>query len=351
MVVSFSLDYMHLGCLGVMKKLLLFWLGMMKNAPFSVRIPNNEVVKISNHLISIKPFVTCDFPRKPRGLNEILRFKATELKFILVYVGLIVLQGAITNECYSNFVSLHVAFRILLSPHNSIKLVDFAEKLLIYFVETYEDIYGAQFSSLNIHGLIHLADDYRKYSSLDNFSCFPFENFMKFLKKLVRKHEKPLEQVINRYELEFKMFHEPFVTNVSNVIFKKDYCRGPLTEHYSNPQFQIIYKKNLKINIKFLSDVFIGFKKENKLCIFKIFNICYVPHVGKHVFLCKSFSQVEPFFIQPINSLKLGIAKVVELSTSFTVVDIEQTDFSNYMVIYDNSYYSIAYPILHSYDL
>jgi hypothetical protein len=66
------------------------------------------------------------------------------------------------------------------------KLVDFAEKLLVYFVETFEDIYGAQVSSHNIYTLIHLADDYRNYCSLDNYLCFPFENFMKFLKVMVR---------------------------------------------------------------------------------------------------------------------------------------------------------------------
>jgi hypothetical protein len=88
-------------------------------------------------------------------------YKATEFKFILVYVGAIILKEAITEECYNHFICLHVSFRILLSPNNNKKLVDFAEKLLVYFVETIEDIYEAQFSSHNIHSLIHLADDYR----------------------------------------------------------------------------------------------------------------------------------------------------------------------------------------------
>ncbi|CAI6372420.1 unnamed protein product [Macrosiphum euphorbiae] len=348
MVTCFSLDYMHLGCLGVMKKLILLWLGMMKNASVSVRLQNCDVTKISNHLLSIKSFITSDFPRKTRGLNEILRFKATEFKFMLVYVGPIVLKGVITDECYSHFLCLHVAFRILLSPHSSMNRVEFAEKLLVYFVETFEELYGAQFSSLNIHGLIHLADDYRKYGALDNCSCFPFENFMKFLKKMVRKHEKPLEQVINRYQ-EFITFNKPLVNNNSNVSFKKEHSNGPLTEHYTGPQFQILIKNNLKINTKSGSDVYIGFKKQNKLSIFKILNICHDPCSGKNVFLSKSFTQVEPFFDKPINSLKLGIAKVGNLSKNFTIIDIE-TEFSKYMIMHDYSLnHSIAYPIIHTY--
>jgi len=113
-----------------------------------------------------------------------------------VYAGAIILEGATTEECYNHFICLHVTFRILFSLNSNKKLVDFAEELLVYFVESFEDVYGAQFSSYNIRSLVHLADDYRNYGSLDNCSCFPFENFMKFLKVMVRKHEKPLEQVV-----------------------------------------------------------------------------------------------------------------------------------------------------------
>jgi len=172
------------------------------------------------------------------------------------------------------------------------KLVDFAEKLLVYFVETFEEIYGAQFPSHNIHSLIHLPDNYRNYGSLDNCSCFPFENFMKFLKVMVRKHEKPLEQIINRYR-EFLTFNVPTVdTNQSKIIYKKEHCKGPLVEFYTSPQYQIIFKNNIKINIKSLSDIYIGFKKQNKLCIFKVFNICYDPSLNNTVFLCKVFNHV-----------------------------------------------------------
>jgi len=60
-------------------------------------------------------------------------------------------------------------------------------------------IYGCQHISHNIHGLIHISDDYERYGPLDNCSAFVFENFMKELKSKVRKHDKPLKQIINRY--------------------------------------------------------------------------------------------------------------------------------------------------------
>jgi len=54
-----------------------------------------------------------------------------------------------------------------------------------------------------------------------------------------------------------------------NVFFKKEHNNGPLTEHENTgPQFQILFKNNLKINTKSGFDVYIGFKKQNKLSIF-----------------------------------------------------------------------------------
>jgi hypothetical protein len=172
---------------------------------------------------------------------------------------------------------------------------------------------------------------------------------MKFLKKMVRKHEKPLQQVINRYQ-ESITFNKPLVHNNSNVSYKKEHNSGTLTELYTRPQFQILFKNNLKINTKSVSDVYIGFKKQSKLSIFKILNICHDPSTDKNVFLSKQFIQVEPFFDKPINSLKLGIAVVGDLSKNFTMIDIEHTEFSKYMIMYDYSLkHYIAYPIIHTY--
>lgn len=53
--------------------------------------------------------------------------------------------------------------------------------------------------SHNIHGLLHLVEDYNKYGPLDNCSTFHFENYMKVIKSMLRKPDKPLKKVIMRY--------------------------------------------------------------------------------------------------------------------------------------------------------
>jgi len=66
------------------------------------------------------------------------------------------------------------------------------------------------------------------------------------------------------------------------------------------------------------------------------------------MFIVKVFEKIEMFFDKPINSFKLGIAIVENLSTHFEMVDV-QTKFKKYMILRNNEGVSIAYPILHCY--
>jgi len=178
MVNSFPFDYIHLVFLGVKKNILL-WLGSIKNSPLLVRIPSRSVKLISTKLLHLKIDFTCDFARLPRGLNEVLRWKATEFRSFILYTGPVVLQSIISKECYDHFICLHVSISVLLSPaavHGH--LLHFINKLLSYYVQKFGEIYGEEFLSHNVHGLLHLCDDYSKFGPLDNFSCFPYENFM-----------------------------------------------------------------------------------------------------------------------------------------------------------------------------
>jgi hypothetical protein len=57
------------------------------------------------------------------------------------------------------------------------------------------------------------------------------KKFMKFLKKMVRKHKKPSQQVINHYQ-EYITFNKPLLHNNRNVYYKKEHNSSLLTEHY-----------------------------------------------------------------------------------------------------------------------
>ena len=105
MVTQFPIDYMHLVCLGVTRRLLLFW----RKGPL--------------HCVIAK-----EFARKPRSLCEIDRWKATELRQFLLYTGPVVLRGYVSDAVYSNFLLLHVAISILVNPTLCTEYCGYAEK-------------------------------------------------------------------------------------------------------------------------------------------------------------------------------------------------------------------------------
>lgn len=199
-VSLFSMDYMHLVCLGVMRKLLNIWLN---KGSTDIRLPSWKIKKITTSLLQLKKCVTNDFARKPRGIEEVARWKATEFRQFLLYSGPVILKNILSKDCYQHFLTLSISIRIMLSLDHS-NYLHYANQLLHYFVKYFQELYGSHLISHNVHGLLHLADDYLKHGPLDNCSAFPFENYMKNLKGMLRKHEKPLQQVVKRYEEQIK---------------------------------------------------------------------------------------------------------------------------------------------------
>jgi len=164
---------------------------------------------------------------------------------------------------------------------------------------------------------------------------------------MVRKHQKPLEQVINRYQEILEFSNAPIIYNLlpNSIEFKKPHNDGPLLGNISS-QFRIFLTNDVKIKINSLTDCFIGFKKEGKLNIYKVLNIC-CNDTGLHFFVAKSFNNIEPFYDKPISSLKLGIAYVSNLSKNIVPITIDHL-FQKYVVFNSNNNKQIALPILHS---
>lgn len=322
-VFSFSLDYMHLVCLGVMKKLLMLW---VSKGPVNVRIRAAKINELSLYLLNLNVYVTSDFVRKSRTLQELSRWKATEFRFFfLLYTGPIVLKKIIRKECYTNFMTLNIAMIILLSPDCS-HLVDYARQLLKYFVMSFQNIYGAHFVSHNVHGLLHLCDDYEHYGPLHNCSTFMFENYMKELKSFVRKHDKPLQQVINRYNE--KCYANITNSNMNNKqfiqkpILQHMHSNGPLLENITGPQYFTLLYKHLKIQIKKEKDSFI-LTKNNE--VIKCLNFC---QRGEEVLILGCiFKNTKPLYEDPIDSRILHIYEVKNLSKTiqcWKIIDLKK---------------------------
>lgn len=141
---------MHLVLIGVTRKLVLLW---FYKGPLNIRLPSRSVHKLTATLLTLKKCIPSDFSRKSREIQDISRWKATELRLFLLYIGPVVLKDIINTDCYTHFMTLHVAMVILLSP-NLKRYLDYAEQMLNYFVEQFDNIYGRQHISHNIKYLI-----------------------------------------------------------------------------------------------------------------------------------------------------------------------------------------------------
>ncbi|XP_041859966.1 uncharacterized protein LOC121651668 [Melanotaenia boesemani] len=195
MVTQFPLDYMHLVCLGVVRKLLLMWL----RGPLTVRLSANVVNRMSEHMKKLRPDIPIEFARKPRSFREIDRWKATEFRQFLLYTGPVILSLYLeSTTMYNNFMLLFSAISILINPDLALSYCQYAQTLLETFVKHFGEIYGNENIVYNVHGLIHLPLDVQQFGSLDRISAFPFENHLRKMKKLVRKPERPIAQIIRR---------------------------------------------------------------------------------------------------------------------------------------------------------
>ncbi|GAA6081364.1 uncharacterized protein LOC113076649 isoform X1 [Tachysurus ichikawai] len=68
MVTCFPHDYMHLVCLGVMRRLLDLWIST--TGPLHCRISSIQASMVSDRLIALRNYIPCEFARRPRALAD-----------------------------------------------------------------------------------------------------------------------------------------------------------------------------------------------------------------------------------------------------------------------------------------
>lgn len=335
-VSGFSLDYMHLVCLGTVRKLILLWI----KGPVGIRYPTWKIKEISNFIQNIKKNIPCDFARKPRKLEDVHRWKATEFRVFLLYIGTIVTKTSLSDLHWNHLFKLNICMVILLSPDYS-KYIEVARKLLDSFVKDFEVIYGRHLISHNIHGLMHFCDDYNEFGPLDHCSAFPFENYMGCLKKMLRKPHKPLEQIIKRYS-EVCSLKSQMIYNNKHPILTGLHNRGP-TLLNTGKQFTSMVLKNMTLKTHVEGDSYFITREKT---IVKIINIIQKQNVDDIILICKKFEKKHQLFVKPIASSELYIYVVEHLSNNFYEYNI--SDIKKKIVVLPVNNNWIALPVIHS---
>jgi len=270
LISAVPLDYMHLLCLGVVRKLLRGWV----KGPLQYKVSCRSVQTMSDLLVNLKSSCPREFSRKPRSVREIDMWKATEFRSFLLYTGPVILKSILSKEKYEHFMILSVATTILISDKaQDQEWNSFADKLYRKFVKEIPKLYSREYLVYNVHSLLHISTDAMLHGPLDKFSAFEFENNMQVIKRSLRAPYKPFQQAINRVRE---------LSNSSDVSLKHKRC----------------------ISIK------------NTLgdggCILNCGTVVLITRYKSNdsKFKCKKFIRQEDYFIRPCSSKLLGIFKV-----------------------------------------
>lgn len=194
MIKQFPIDVMHCVDLGVTKRLLLLW----KEGPITKRLTSGQLKRISDGCEAIRNCFPTAFNRKPRRMDELRMWKATEFRTFLLYVGPVVLKDIVDKDVYTLFLCLSVAISILSNPSLLQQHGAYAESLLAYFVSAAIEKYNQEFCSYNVHCLLHLTAVAKNAGCLGECSAYKYENNMTAIKRSVRGSADPLIQISNR---------------------------------------------------------------------------------------------------------------------------------------------------------
>lgn len=205
MVKQFILEFMHLGYLGLMKKLLDYW---TNTAEF--KLDRLSILRISQRLMNMSSQVPDEFQKTTKSLGEIAKWHAVEYRFFVLYCGAVVLKDILPAKLYEHFLLFCVACRILSCKELYCQYIHHAELYLQTFVSLAKDYYGPQSQVSNMHNLLHVVDDVRNMDcSLSDTTAFDFENKLGHMKKGMRNPYKPLSQLCRQIQLDLHFYEKP----------------------------------------------------------------------------------------------------------------------------------------------
>lgn len=190
--------------------------------------------------------------------------------------------------------------------------------------------------------------DVKKFCPLDCFSSFKYENYLQTFKKLLKKPDKPLEQIVRRFieyeQQKINKLEESETTYSQFVVdLKLTHTKGPLIEGCCGPQYQIMRCANTIIRTDKLSDNCCGLADGN---IIEVKNIAYSIELNKKVIIGNEFCHRKDLYDVPCPSSLIGVFIVDNLSNlKMWPVENIRTKYVKLPLTEDNKF--AVFPLLH----
>ncbi|KYN14905.1 hypothetical protein ALC57_12880 [Trachymyrmex cornetzi] len=219
--------------------------------------------------------------------------------------------------------------------------------LIEYFFKCFKKIYGAKFMSHNLHTLLHICSDVQKYGPVDNFSAFRFENYMSNIKKMIRKNEKPLQQLSRRYS-ELNNFNMPIkktiIKNNNEICFEKVHSNGPLIDGYNfSSEYKILRTKTYTIHSNSASNNCISLENGT---VVSVLNLVKRSDNSKFI-IGKKLKVVKDLYSDPVYpcaSKELGVQVMRE---DIAVWPCENIRNKMWKMPYDQNQF-VVFPVIHT---
>ena len=328
MVTQVPFEYMHLVCLGVVKRMLRAWV----NGTFSMKskLSGHQLNLISGRLERLAELSPKEFARPPRSLNQYIHYKTTEFRQFLLYTGPVVLKSVLADDIYKHFIILHAAVRILTSESSSETQLLYAKLALRIFVRQCENIYGSSFVSYNVHGLLHIVDDVKMLGPVDAYSAFPYENNMRLFRRCCKKPSLHLQQIANRYAEQALWYtRNDTKRHDAPIVLLGCHANGPLPANIAPSlciQYRVVKSKKFSLSSK----------PRDRCVIMKNKTICMVYNIvvmdNKIKLIVKKFDKVTPFYDVAIPSSLVGYYKCSTLEKELTSVKFADIDTKAYLM-------------------
>lgn len=340
-------DYLHVVLEGVQKKLIELWLkGVKHDIPKSrkLRITNIDMQIIDRHIENIASYCPDEFQRKGRcdsALSQYSSWRGTEFRQVLLYTGIIAFS-AIEKVKYKHYLLLHYAMRKLTIPNLCETELSEVHKLLRKFVKNFTEIYGKEFVSHNVHVLLHMVDDYKKFGPVVDYSCFDYENYLGKLKKTVHSGFKPQQQAVLRYLESMKCGN---IRKGTKNELPKTHLNGPVPIEYENNciQYRIMKVKDFILK----SDNKNSFVITNSSDILKITNFFTCLKTNTEFFVGHKFCIKTNVYEYPFPSSKNFTYFVSNLDETSITLPVSEIKTKLFGIPYQNDLFAVL-PLLHT---
>lgn len=286
-------DPLHLLHHGVMKKMLSMWIE--GSTLYDFKWTKRDIREINQLICECSRQMPTDMHRSLRTLDYWKYWKGTEFRTFLMYSGIVILKDVLQSEEYEHYLTLCCAVRIC-STNVYAEMLPLANELFAEFVESFISIYGQNNVVSNVHNVLHIYNDIRRFGNLNTISTYEFENCLRLMKLNLQSRDAPLEQLSRRL---IEMSLEPRLLNSgdsSNTFSPQLKYRIMSNENHSTFKF-----------IKISSDTFLSIKKfGDKWFLTKDNNIVEMKYAyrqeGVYFVHGTPLKVKHDFFIQPFSS-------------------------------------------------